>query len=164
MLCEGGDMKTFAELKKELDRKGLEEIPNKNGYYIVYKPEGFEIKIKESTDAIFSYIKNGKMKYLIYPKEKLINKLNRVQNTEILYIGRAEREKGGLRGRITEFVKYGYGLCNNHRGGRAIWQIENNKALLLDYIVFEKAESKEKELLIDFKKKYSQYPFANWRL
>ncbi len=161
--------KTFSELKEKLDNGGLSCVPDKNGYYIIYLPENFEIKLKSDTDAIRSYTKNGKKIDLVYPVEKLINKLKVVQSIQneedrkILYIGKAERE-GGLRQRITEFVRYSYGLCENHRGGRALWQIENNKSLLLDFTVWENSEKEEKRLLKNFKLRYYTYPFANWRL
>lgn len=158
-------MKSFADLKIEFDARGsINSISNNNGCYIVYTPENFEVIIKRTTDAVSSYIKNGVTKNLIYPELKLNTKLNSIHNRTILYIGKAERGDGGLRKRITEFVRYGYGLCNNHRGGRAIWQIENNKALLLDYFECENAEIQEKQMLKEFKAKHGSYPFANWRL
>lgn len=161
--------KTFSELKKELDNDGLSSIPDINGYYTVFLPEAFEIRLKGDTEAINSYIKKGEKICLVYPLEKLINKLETVRRIQdkkdrkILYIGKAEGKRG-LQQRITEFVRYSYGLCENHRGGRALWQIENNKSLLLDFTICENAEKEEKRLLQNFKLRYHTYPFANWRL
>jgi len=161
--------KSFSELKRQLDNNSLSSIPNKNGYYIVYSPEGFEIKFNSQTDAVKSYVKRGEIIDLVYPLEILNSKLEAVQSIkdkeyrDILYIGKAEGGNG-LRQRIKQFVGYGYKTSNNHRGGRAIWQIENNKSLLLDYFVCENAEARERDFLNAFKQKYNTYPLANWQL
>lgn len=161
--------KSFSELKERLDNDSLSSIPNKNGYYIIYLPEDFEIKFKSQTDAVERYVKKGEIIDLVYPLEILNSKLEAVQRIKdkeyrnILYIGKAEG-KNGLRQRIKQFVGYGYKTSNNHRGGRAIWQIENNKSLLLDYFVCENAEARERDFLIEFKQKYNTYPLANWQI
>lgn len=168
-------MITFHKLKEKLDNGSLFTsnenefyIPDANGLYFVYKPDDFTINISAESDAICEYKKNGETINLIYPIKKLSNKLDKIYEIEdldqrkILYIGKAERDDG-LRGRVYEFVRYAYGLCNNHRGGRALWQIENNKALLFDYMICHNPEQVEKNLLCDFKEKYKTYPFANWR-
>ena len=36
-----------------------------------------------------------------------------------------------MRQRIRQYTKHGYGKAKNHTGGRAIWQLENNKELLI---------------------------------
>jgi len=161
--------KTFSEMKERLNSGGLSKIPNKNGYYIVYKPENFEIILTPETDAVESYVKQGETINLVYPLDMLQAKLEAVKSIQakdfkdILYIGKASG-KNGLRQRITQFVAYGYSDGNNHRGGRAIWQIESNKSLLLDYFVCENAEAKEREFLVAFEQKYHTYPFANWQI
>jgi hypothetical protein len=53
---------------------------------------------------------------------------------------------------------------DNHRGGRAIWQIENNKDLLIGYFLCNSPESKEKELLKIYKGQYGVLPLANWKI
>ena len=161
--------RTFSELKDRLDNGGLTKISDKNGYYIVYMPEDFEIKLKPQTDAAESYVKKGKKIDLVYPLDVLQSKREAVQSIsdkeyrDILYVGKADGENG-LRQRITQFVAYGYRTGNNHRGGRAIWQIENNKSLLLDYFVCDNAEAWERKFLLDFEQKYGTYPFANWQI
>ena len=161
--------KSFSELKERLDNDSLSSIPNKNGYYIIYSPEDFEIRFKCQTDAVERYVKEGEIIDLVYPLEILNSKLEAVQRIkdkeyrDVLYIGKAEG-KNGLRQRIKQFVGYGYKTSNNHRGGRAIWQIENNKSLLLDYFVCENAEARERDFLIEFKQKYDTYPLANWQI
>lgn len=68
---------------------------------------------------------------------------------------------GGLRRRITQFVRYGYKESNNHIGGRAIWQVENRKKLLIEtilHVIMQKKLKKKK-----YKREHGEYPFANWR-
>ncbi len=159
----------FYELHGRLNNGGLVRIPDGNGYYTVYWPEGFELRLRARTDAVESYVRRGETVNLVYPLEVLEAKLEAVRGIEdkayrdILYIGKADG-KNGLRQRITQFVAYGYKEGNNHRGGRALWQIVNNKSLLLDYVICEDAEAKERELLVDYEQKCHTLPFANWQL
>ena len=85
---------------------------------------------------------------------------------KIIYIGKADKNnksKRHIRKRVTELIRYGYGECDNHRGGRAIWQLKNNKELLLEVIYRENPREKERELLIDYHNKCGEYPFANFK-
>ena len=70
---------------------------------------------------------------------------------------------GGLRQRVLQYVKYGWGTAVNHKGGRAIWQVKDYPLLLLEYEVCENCEQREHELLADYKKENGTYPLANWR-
>ena len=80
----------------------------------------------------------------------------------VLYIGKANG-RGGLRQRVRQYIKYGWGAAANHKGGRAVWQVENFPILLLDYEVCEDCEQREHELLAAFKRENGVYPLANWR-
>lgn len=159
-------MVSFKELANELRTYGtIESIRNVDGIYVVHMPDGFNMQIRADSDAIEEY--HGRS--MIYPKVKLEDKwevlsLNGISEDGLLYIGKANASNGrGLKKRITEFVKYGYGLCNNHRGGRAVWQLENNKELLLEIIECPNPEEIEHQKLLAYKQIYEDYPFANWR-
>ena len=52
---------------------------------------------------------------------------------------------------------------NNHRGGRAIFQVKGYENLICRWCVCENCEDKERLLLENFKRKYGTYPIANWR-
>lgn len=71
--------------------------------------------------------------------------------------------KNKLKQRIMQYVRYWYGEINNHRVGRAIWQIVNNKNLLLGFIECYNPEKIEKELLERYESKYKVLPVANWK-
>ena len=60
-------------------------------------------------------------------------------------------------------MNYGWNNATNHKGGRAIWQIEDAGLLLLAYEECEDARAREKQLLADYKAENGSYPLANWR-
>lgn len=162
---------SFEELKNELDEKGkLLCVVNNEGIYKVYLPEKLKLQIREETDAINVLSKkNGKNTNLLYDVKMLEKKWNTIISGEfsgerLLYIGMASNSKtGGLRRRITQFVRYGYKESNNHIGGRAIWQLENSKKLLIEIITCNNAKEIEKEEIKKYKREHGEYPFANWR-
>lgn len=162
-------MPTFRALKQELEQHGsLISLSNAGGIYKVYLPRDFELLINSTTDAISTY--QGRSQ--LYPAQRLQQKYAKIcsissidgEDRRLLYVGKAEHSKGrGLRKRVTEFVQYGYGACSNHRGGRAIWQLQNNKELLIELLECQNPASQETQELERYKAKYGAYPFANWR-
>lgn len=118
------------------------------------------MKIKFSMDT--TAIKEYSNKSMIYDMGLLNDKFDKSDN-EILYIGKAGGKKNKLKQRIRQYVRYGYGEVNNHRGGRAIWQIADSKSLLLGFIECDNPEKIEKELLEEYESKYKVLPIANWR-
>ena len=83
-------------------------------------------------------------------------------SSDILYIGKANG-KGGLFQRLRQYMRYGFDAGNNHRGGRAIFQVEGYENLICRWCVCENCEDNERLLLESFKRKYGTYPTANWR-
>ena len=69
----------------------------------------------------------------------------------------------GLRQRIRQYLLYGFGGGNDHRGGRAIFQIEGFRELVCEWEEIEDCKAAEHRLLEAFNAKYSVYPVANWR-
>ena len=128
-------------------------VPEVSGVYRVLRPEGMMIRFTE-------HIYNRSAK--LYPVEKLSRKYMNCADQETLYIGKADGRKG-LRQRIKQYMDYGWSHAANHKGGRAIWQIEDAGLLLLAYEECEDAETREKQLLADYKAKNGSYPLANWR-
>lgn len=137
-----------------LYRCGCDCIPEAPGVYWVLRPEGMPIRFTEHT-----YNHSAK----IYPVEVLSHKYEGCKDQEILYIGKADGKKG-LRQRLKQYMNYGWAQATNHKGGRAIWQIEDAEFLLLTYEECENAATREKQLLADYKRKNNNnYPLANWR-
>lgn len=82
--------------------------------------------------------------------------------SDILYVGKANGKRG-LFQRLRQYMRYGFDGGNNHRGGRAIFQVEGYENLICRWCVYENCEDKERLLLENFKRKYGTYPIANWR-
>ena len=97
-----------------------------------------------------------------YPSALLEQKYNQCADKSVLYIGKANG-RDGLRQRVQQYIKYGWNTASNHKGGRAVWQVENFPILLLEYEVCEDCEQREHELLAAFKRENGVYPLANWR-
>lgn len=132
-------------------------IPSEKGIYIVIVHDTFNVEFSDQTTAITEF--GGKS--LLYPIDNLKLKFDKTDE-KILYIGKAGGERNKLRQRIRQYIRYGYKEVQNHRGGRAIWQIYNNRQLLLGYSACENPETKERELLAWFNEKYDTFPVANW--
>jgi hypothetical protein len=151
---------------EELHRGALNEIPEKSGVYFVIMPECFKLVIKEKSDGFQLTCKGKQAAFPIYKLNKKINHYGREEkySNNILYIGKAE----DLHSRIEQYVGCRYNvpkLCP-HDGGRAIWQLENNEKLLVQYMECQNGEdcrTLEHRLLLAYKEKYGAYPFANWQ-
>jgi hypothetical protein len=85
-------------------------------------------------------------------------KSNWVDNTKVVYIGKAT----SLRARLRQYFSFGQGKNIGHYGGRLIWQIKYSKDLFVcwkslttDPRVFEA------DLIQQFVKTYGCRPFAN---
>ena len=99
-----------------------------------------------------------------YGIELLQKKYENCKNKKLLYIGKAGGEKG-LKQRLRQYVLYGYNESKVHKGGRAVWQIEDAQELLVEYACVDNPEAAEKYLLKQYKHQNNGvFPLANWRL
>lgn len=146
---------TLAELWDDFcgqkDIEGPHLVPAKKGVYCIRIPAGMEVTFKDTIDNHPG---------AAYPIGSLEAK--RVPASDILYIGKANGEKG-LFQRLRQYMRYGFDAGNNHRGGRVIFQVEGYENLICRWCVCENCEDKERLLLENFKRKYGTYPIANWR-
>jgi len=126
-------------------------VPNENGVYFV-----------ESASEPLCFLPNAAEDSIpTYPVSALQTKWE-AGDRRCLYIGKAARQ-GGLKKRLWEYVGYGYGLKKNHRGGRAVWQVQGFEDLTIRWEVVPDANQTEHELLRYYKRTYGTYPVANWR-
>jgi hypothetical protein len=128
-------------------------VPETPGVYWVLVPEGLVVRF---TDHTYNPT------VPCYPPEALLEKYMSCSDRETLYIGKADGRKG-LRQRLKQYMKCGWGKATNHKGGRAVWQIEDAGLLLLAYEECEDASAREKQLLAEYKETNGTYPLANWR-
>ena len=144
---------SLATTLQTLYRSECENIPETSGVYWVLRPVGMPIRF---TEQIYNRSAS------LYSAEMLSSKYLNCENQEVLYIGKADGKKG-LRQRLKQYMNYGWNNATNHKGGRAIWQIEDAGLLLLAYEECEDGRIREKQLLADYKAENGCYPLANWR-
>lgn len=138
----------------ELNSGALEHIPKCSGIYKVYMPDNFTIKFRADSDS----------PYKVYDVDILQKKWATIckypeYEDGLLYIGKAVN----LYRRIKQFVDTGYGIPANHKGGRAIFQLENNKQLLIKIFECENYEDRETEEIDTYIRHRNEKPLANWR-
>ena len=85
-------------------------------------------------------------------------KSNWVNNTKVVYIGKAT----SLRSRLRQYFSFGQGKNIGHYGGRLIWQIKYSKDLVVCWksLTTDPREF-EADLIQQFVKTYGCRPFAN---
>ncbi len=138
---------------KELYESDCKEVPKDNGIYRVLVPDGMKIVFRSIAINVHAPL---------YPAEVLQEKFSKCKNKTVLYIGKASGRKG-LRQRLKQYMKYGWNEAVNHKGGRAIWQIEGADQLLLQFECCEDADEVEHRLLREYQQENGSYPLANWR-
>lgn len=139
---------------EELYLGALEYIPKCSGIYKVYMPDNFTIKFRVDSDS----------PYKAYDVDKLQKKWTTICKSlgyedGLLYIGKAVN----LNKRIKQFVDTGYGRPAKHKGGRAIFQLENNRQLQIKIFECENCEDRETEEIDTYICYRNEKPLANWR-
>lgn len=90
-----------------------------------------------------------------------------VAGTPVVYIGKAggDTSSATLKSRLWQYMQFGQGKDIGHWGGRYIWQLEDNKDLIVMWKATDRdAEMVESELLDKFLKEFKQLPFANLKM
>lgn len=149
-LSLGSEVATTLETLYRFSCQGIPDMP---GVYRVLAPEGIPIQFKSTASNLTAPL---------YPVDVLTQKYADCQDKQTLYIGKA-RGKKGLRQRLQQYMKYGWNEAGNHKGGRAIWQIQNAGMLLLTYEPCSDCVMREHQLLRDYRTTNGCYPLANWR-
>lgn len=143
----------LATTLETLYRFSCQGIPGVSGIYWVLAPEGLPIQFEPTALNPAAPL---------YPVDVLMQKHAACKDKRILYIGKASGKKG-LRQRLQQYMKYGWNKAVNHKGGRAIWQIQNAGMLLLTYEPCPDCVEREHQLLHDYQAVNGCYPLANWR-
>ena len=76
--------------------------------------------------------------------------------------GKASGKKG-LRQRLRQYIRHGWGEIGNHLGGRAVWQTSDCQDLLVLWAVCPDPVQEEHGLLEAYCRRRKDYPLANWR-
>jgi hypothetical protein len=133
------------------------EVPETKGAYLVINEFMKKTFLPENVGGHF------KDKNPTVPISEL--ERNWVDNTMVLYIGKAGStgKSATLKSRIRQYMRFGQGIAVGHRGGRYIWQLANNRELMLCWKTLIDIDPREYERkqISEFKKIYGKYPFAN---
>lgn len=85
---------------------------------------------------------------------------NWVRGAQIIYVGKAAGQNG-LRQRICQLVKFGFGHAVGHRGGRLLWHLNDWETLQVFWLCNPNAADLETSLINQFREIYGERPFAN---
>lgn len=140
----------------------ISAIPNVNGVYAVVRNNTDKpVFIEKGTGGHFK----GRN-----PNVDLNTlKIKWVENTEILYIGKAGggSSKNRLNKRIKQYLDFGNGKDVGHWGGRYIWQLKDSYDLCFCWKETEVdtlPRDEELRLILEFKESHEgKLPFANLR-
>ena len=126
-------------------------LPDNNGVYIVLN--------SENKPADFMTIGTGGFFKGKDPNVSLVElKSNWVENTKVVYIGKAT----SLKSRLRQYFKFGQGKNVGHYGGRLIWQLKYSNELLVCWKpLTSDPREYEADLISQFVFKFRKRPFAN---
>jgi hypothetical protein len=126
-------------------------IPDSMGVYLVLKPDNMSCEFL--TVGSGGYFKGKNPNVSI---EEL--KRNWVDNTNVLYIGKAT----SLKSRLRLYFGFGQGKNVGHYGGRLIWQLSYSKELVVCWkVLTTDPREYELELIRKFVSIYGSRTFAN---
>ncbi|MCH8063345.1 MAG: hypothetical protein IH861_12680 [Chloroflexi bacterium] len=138
----------------------LSEVPKKPGVYVVVTPEGWKTEFMDHNPG-------GKKKGYDPTEDRSKLEQKWVDEATVLYIGKVGgveyRPDRTLNRRIREFINFGTGKSNNHKGGRLIWQLRDAHSLQVAWLPADEPLELENRMLLSFKGTYGKLPFANLR-
>lgn len=142
----------FADLQRD-------SIPREPGVYVVLRPHAADPRFAPTSQAGWFKDRDPTVS-LESLRDAWIN------NAPVLYIGKAAagaRDTRGLRARIWEYRRFGFGDRVGHWGGRYIWQLEDAHELLVAWMPTPAAGPAEVEaaLIDEFRETFGARPSAN---
>lgn len=143
----------FLPVSTLMSTEKLNTVPQQPGVYLVLNPT--PEKPKWLSKSVGGHFKG---------KDPTVNtrylEQNWVKGATTLYVGETQRT---LYKRVSELIQFGSGRPVGHKGGRLIWQLENNDDLLICWLAHNNPIEMKNKILREFKSKYNALPFANLR-
>lgn len=149
----------FVGFKKMNDLfKDNSAIPKTKGVYLVLNPNYKKAEYLQIGTGGYFKERNPN----VSPE---ILKSNWVENSLVVYIGKAGSETGNatLNSRLKQYFGFGQGKKIGHWGGRLIWQLKNSGNLIVCWkpLPTDEPRSIEYQLINEFVASFSKLPFAN---
>ena len=145
----------------DLRASKLADVPESEGVYVV-------VRSREDAPVFREVSKGGWFKGEDPAVEVSTLEGKWVPGASVLYIGKASvnaKGKRGLKTRLGEYAKYGSGKPIGHRGGRYIWQLEDDESLLVAWRESDEGSTAiddERDLAAEFGSRHGgRLPFAN---
>lgn len=133
-------------------------IPRIKGVYLVINPKFEQPEYINPGVGGFFKGKNPNV-----PISVLVD--NHVQNSQVVYIGKAGSPTGSatLNSRLGQYLRFGRTKNVGHWGGRLIWQLKNYSDLIFCWKPTPNADPREveKHLLSEYISQFGTRPFAN---
>ena len=130
-------------------------IPSGCGVYVFFRIKDAEPEFLEIGTG--GFYKRSAPKDPNVPITEL--KANWVEDTNIVYIGKAT----SLKTRLRAYLRFGEGKYSAHWGGRYIWQLKDSRDLVVCWkTTMENPRTVEERMIAEFKAAHNgQRPFAN---
>ena len=133
-------------------------IPKIKGVYLVINP--ISDKIEFINPGVGGFFKGKDPNVSIAEL-----KSNHVENSQVVYIGKAGNPSGKatLNSRLGQYLRFGETKNVGHWGGRLIWQLQNHSGLIVCWKSTPKENPRdvEKQLLLEYFEQFGTRPFAN---
>jgi hypothetical protein len=146
----------FAPIRR-IRSSGAEELPAVPGVYIVLRPDASAPRFLAVSPAGWYQGRDPTVAATVL-------RARWIASTALVYVGKAtagRQHRRHLRKRVTEFVDFGAGEPEPHRGGRYVWQVAGAGRLLMAWKPAADPTSTENAILRRFAAAHGQYPFAN---
>jgi hypothetical protein len=139
----------------ELHRAGFTQVPSGCGVYLIIRDSARQPRFVGASPA-------GWFKGLDPSYAGHIVRSAWVADAHIVYIGKAAGVRG-LRQRIGQLIRFGYGKSVGHRGGRLLWHLQDASELRVYWATCAqvRADGWETALIRQFRQTHGVRPFAN---
>jgi hypothetical protein len=139
-----------------LQASGCGEVPKLPGIYLVLKSNGTAPMFCDQSRG--GHFKGKDPRIDVGTLEQ-----RWIDNTIVLYIGKAGPRAATLRSRLKAYMRFGQGYKVGHWGGRCIWQLRHSGDLIICWkaVLDALPRTVEAGLLKEFEGQYHRLPFAN---
>ncbi|MEQ8422428.1 MAG: hypothetical protein RIB64_20640 [Arenibacter algicola] len=133
-------------------------IPKIKGVYLIINPTSEKVEFINPGVGGFFKGKDPNVSISVL-------KSNHVENSQVVYIGKAGSPTGTatLNSRLGQYLRFGETKNVGHWGGRLIWQLKNHSELIFCWKPTPNDDPREieKQLLSEYIKQFGVRPFAN---